>query len=107
MTQGAQFVLGGILLAGAFAAQIVDYITTVKALDKGFKEVGLLAGKVVAKWGVAKLPLFTFLCSLGILVLSAIFGTLGAKYLIAFAGPLCAALVANDIRGILRLKKAA
>ena len=105
MTEGAQFVTGGLFLAAAYVAMFADYVETVKALDKGAKEVGFLASKVVAKWGAKALPLFTFLSAVGVTVLAAVFGTMGGEYLMAYSIPLFAALAVNDIRNLITLRK--
>jgi hypothetical protein len=105
MTEGATYVTAGVFLAASFGAQILDYIETQKALDKGATEVGLIASKVVKKWGRNALPLFTFICSFVILVGAAVFGTLGGSYMLAYTAPLFAGLAYNDIRNLIKLKK--
>ena len=86
MTEGALFVAGGIALTGALLAQVVDYNQTVKALDKGFKEVGPIASRVVAKWGVANgLPAYTIIRAFATLVGAAVFGTISSEYLLSYS----------------------
>jgi hypothetical protein len=105
MTEGALFVTGGIFLAASYAALVLDYVLTLKGLDKGMIEVGPLASIVVKKFGASKLPIFVFGAAALITVLAAVFGTLGADYLLAFSAPLCAALAANDIRNLILVNK--
>lgn len=85
MTEGALYVAGGIALVVSMVEQVVDYITTDKALAAGAKEVGPIASKVVAKWGVSALPLYTFIRAVvTILGGGALFGTLGGAYLLSY-----------------------
>lgn len=62
--------------------QVVDYITTVKAMDKGFVEGGFfskwLFSKIGIVWGTFAQAVFT-------LILAALFGTINPEYGISFA----------------------
>ena len=104
MTEGALFVTGWALLAGVYANMVLDYILTVKALDKGYKEVGLIASKVVAKWGAKALPLFTFLSAVAVTAGAAALATAGAPYLVAGAAGFLAVEVVNNVRNARTLK---
>ena len=85
MTEGALFVAGGIALAVSAVEQVVDYIQTVKALGKGYKEVGPIASKVVAKWGVNGLPVYTFIRAFATIVVGgSVFGTIGGDALLGW-----------------------
>lgn len=105
MTEGAMYVTAGVFLAASYVAMVLDYVETLKGLDKGETEVGLLASKVVKKWGKNALPYFTFGGALLVTVLSAVFGTFGGEYLLAYTAPLFAALAYNDIRNLIQLRK--
>lgn len=105
MTEGLKFVIGGAFVVGAYANQLIDYVQTVKALDRGYKEIGLLASKVVAKWGKGALPVFTFASAGVITGLTALFGTYGGEYLMAYSIPLFAVLTGNNVKNYLRFKK--
>jgi hypothetical protein len=105
MTDGALFVAGGVALAASYVALVLDYVETVKALDKGYTEYGPIAKLVVKKWGAKGLPLFTFLSASFVTVLAAVFGTLGADYLLAYTAPLFVGLAYNDIRNLIKAKK--
>ena len=88
----------GILLAASLVAQVADYIITVKALDRGYTEVGPINGPVVKKWGKDALPLATFIEAVGVVVLGAVFGYLGNEYLASFA----AAVLGMQVYGIVK-----
>jgi len=105
MTEGALYVTGGVFLAASYVAMVLDYVETLKGLDAGKTEVGLLASKVVAKWGKNALPAFTFGASVLVTILAAVFGRLGGDYLLAYSAPLFAALAYNDIRNLITLRK--
>jgi hypothetical protein len=98
MTEGALFVAGGIALAGALVAQVVDYVQTVKGLDKGAKEVGPIASKVVAKWGVGALPVYTFLRAVATLGGAAVFGTIDSGYFVSYSVGMLAGSVITVVR---------
>lgn len=93
------------LLGVSYGAQVIDYVLTQKALDKGFVEVGPINGPVVKKWGKNALPLATFIEAVVVTVLAAVFGTLGMEYLVAFAGPLAAVQVYQDLKDLKTLGK--
>jgi hypothetical protein len=105
MTDGAMAVLYGVLLTTGMLAEIADYILTIKALDKGFTEVGPVNTKVVAKWGKNALPAATILEFFAVMVISGAWATLNLSYGAVFAGAFAVAEIINDIRNILKSKK--
>jgi len=103
MTEGTQYVLGGVLFIGCLASQVVDYILTEKALDRGFKEVGPINKWVVNKWGAKALPLATFLEAAFTVVMAGVSSSVaGAPGLIAYSCGGLAVSVYNNIRDIIK-----
>ena len=97
-------ILPGVLLAGAYVAQVADYIMTVKGLDKGYGEVGLINGPVVKKWGKNALAPATFVEALVVTGLAGVFGYFGGLYMGVFAGTFLAAETYNVFRSAKLLK---
>lgn len=104
MTEGALAVIGGIATAVGIVAQVADYVMTVKGLDRGMKEVGLINSKVIAKWGEKSLPLATFLECVAVLGITAGLFTAGIAYGTMFAIVFTATEIVNDVRSARLLK---
>lgn len=104
MTDTTLAVIGWGLAVGGYAAQVADYVMTVKGLDRGMTEVGVINSLVIKKWGKGALPLATFLEATAFTVGLAAFATCGMAYLVAYAGGFLAAEVANDIHSAKLLK---
>ena len=98
-------VFEGVLVAAGLASQVLDYIMTLKGLDRGMKEVGLINKYVVAKWGASGLPLATFVEAVAFLAIFGAFAVQGDAYGAAFAGAFLAAETYNNIRSFKLLKK--
>jgi hypothetical protein len=95
----------GILLAASLVAQVADYVITVKALDRGYTEVGPINGPVVKKWGKDALPLATFIEAVFVVVLGGFFGWLGNEYLASFAATVLGMQVYGIIKDLRAEKK--
>lgn len=104
MTDGAMAVLYGGLLVAGMLAEIGDYILTVKALDRGFIEVGPVNSRVIAKWGKGALPLATFLEFFAVMVLSGGLATAQLAYGAVFSAVFAAFEISNDLRNVFKLK---
>ena len=78
---------------------------TVKGLDRGMVEVGLINRLFIkSKADEGKLPVITFVEAAIVTALAGVFGTLGALYLAVFAGVVLATEAVNDIRSAKLLK---
>ena len=63
----AQAIIIGVLIVVSFAVNYLDYLTTIKGLDRGFKEKTPLISWLSAKIG---LPLTTFLVSAVVMIVT-------------------------------------
>lgn len=94
----------GALVAAGFVSQVLDYVLTLKGLDKGLKEVGIINKYVVAKWGAKGLPLATFIEAGVFLAVFAAFSVHSDVAGAVFAGSFLAAETVNNIRSLKLLK---
>lgn len=102
MTDGTIAILAGVAMAGAFVAQVADYILTLKGLDRGMVEVGVINRLFIkSKADASKLPVITFVeagVTLGLFSAAFVIG--GPAAGLAFAVSLLAGEVANDVHSL-------
>jgi len=97
----------GVFMAAAIVSQAVDYMLTIKGLDRGMVEVGLINKHFIkSKADEGKLPLITFVEGAIVLALFGAFTVYGGNLAGAgFAGTVAVLEGLNDYRSYKLLSK--